>query len=388
MKVLLKIVALCTLLLSSFVVPTTANANDNTVAKFKHFTDVKKDHYAYDAILWAQRNRIINGYSDGRFAPNDTVTEAQFAKMLTNYFELKDSYGNITKTTVATHWADGYYDALAQYAVPLNGYFDNNIRNKPVKRGIVAQALAYLADGQTDLYESINFLLNNEISTGQNPQYQYRDIEKYFGSSNNLTRAQVVAFLYRMDKIGFNRLSDYVDMPNGDSINNLAAIGQNYVHWTLSSSTVNGGYVPKEGLRLTYYPSILTDEKETFNVVKDKSCTKLVNTVSNGHDFCYIENSSSLRMGLYATDWVFFNLTYPMQQGREIKDKSYAGGYENVYVESTSEIVKVKAGTFYNVVVLHYPTGETLYVAKDVGLIKATDSNGEVSIELHSIRSK
>ena len=40
------------------------------------------------------------------------------------------------------------------------------------------------------------------ITTGQNPQFEGIDLNQFFGSSNDLTRAQVAVFLYRMHKIG------------------------------------------------------------------------------------------------------------------------------------------------------------------------------------------
>ncbi|MNH39362.1 hypothetical protein D3C79_1005190 [compost metagenome] len=38
------------------------------------FKDVPEDHFAYDAILWAEEYDIVNGYSDGTFKPNETIT--------------------------------------------------------------------------------------------------------------------------------------------------------------------------------------------------------------------------------------------------------------------------------------------------------------------------
>lgn len=395
MKSLLKKIGICILLFTQ-ALPIVASAHGpsmQTAASYAYFSDVERNHYAYDAIIWAHRKKIISGYGDGRFGPNDDVTEAQAAKMLANYFHLKDTYGNLKKETKSAHWADEYYDALAQYAVPLNGYFHNNIRNQPIKRGVVAQALAYIADGRTNLRESIEFLLFNRITTGQNPEYQYTNLEKFFGVSNHLTRAQIVTFLYRMENEGFHKLSEKIEMPNGESINQLAATGKNYVDSRLrmTEPTAAGGYVPKAGLTLIYAPSFLTDEKETFKVVKEDGCIKLVNTNSSGFDYCYMESAESLILGVADTDWIFFNLTYPMQQGKYVKDKQYnfdylRETYERVYVESTKETVKLKAGTFYNVVVLLYDSGERLYFAKDVGLIKAADSEGNVIIELNSIK--
>ena len=92
------------------------------------FQDITTEHDAYEAIVWAKNRGIISGYADGTFKPNDTITEAQFAKMLSQFLSLKDDKGDLVKYTSASHWTDGYYDSLATYGTPLNGYFDNTLR--------------------------------------------------------------------------------------------------------------------------------------------------------------------------------------------------------------------------------------------------------------------
>ncbi|WP_235615987.1 S-layer homology domain-containing protein [Metasolibacillus fluoroglycofenilyticus] len=184
------------------------------------FKDVPKEHFAYDAVLWAQKYEIINGYSDGTFKPNEMITEQQFAKLLANYFELEIVEDELKKQTTTEIWSDEFYNSLASYGVPLNGYLHNSIRSQPVKRGVVAQAIAHLADAQQNLNSSIEFLLEHSISTGQNPKYENRDLQKFFGSTNNMTRAQVVTLLYRMDSMDFYYISDDAEAIHKNEDNN------------------------------------------------------------------------------------------------------------------------------------------------------------------------
>lgn len=46
------------------------------------FVDVKEDKYYYKAVLWASENGITSGIDETHFAPNDTVTRAQFVTFL------------------------------------------------------------------------------------------------------------------------------------------------------------------------------------------------------------------------------------------------------------------------------------------------------------------
>lgn len=165
------------------------------------FQDVSTDDEAYAAIVWAKDRGIISGYADGTFKPNASITEAQFAKMLVQFLGLKDEKGDIHKNTTASHWTDSYYDSLAAYGTPLNAYFNNTLRNKAVTRGVVAQAIGYLTGNASSLSGSINFMLSQGITIGQNPQFEGKDLNQFFGSANHLTRAQVALFLYRMHNL-------------------------------------------------------------------------------------------------------------------------------------------------------------------------------------------
>lgn len=172
------------------------------------FKDVPVDHYAYDSIKWAKDFGVIGGYPNGTFKPNQVITEQQFASILVNYFDLEQVDEELKKHTPATTASDANYETLAAYSVPLNGYFDNSIRGKAVKRGVVAQAIAHVADGKQNLSKSIEFLLDHAISTGQNPQYENKDIAKFFGATNNITRAQVVSLFHRLDLKDYHYISD------------------------------------------------------------------------------------------------------------------------------------------------------------------------------------
>lgn len=204
-----------------------SNDINTTVAQqvVGQFKDVTKSHYAYDAINWAKSEGIITGYPDGTFKPNESITEGQFAKMLAEFLGLKDDKGDLVKATSASHWSDTYYDSLAAYSVPLNGYFDNALRNKPVKRGVVASAIGNLTGNANSLADSINFMIGEGITTGQNPQFEGKDLNKFFGSNNNLTRAQVAAFLYRMHNIDIEEATGIALIANKNE-EGLSLVGQ------------------------------------------------------------------------------------------------------------------------------------------------------------------
>ena len=64
----------------------------------KDFTDVKGQYY-YDAVRWAAKYGVVNGYGDGRFGPNANITREQLATILCNYAKYKKKYSNVTVNT-------------------------------------------------------------------------------------------------------------------------------------------------------------------------------------------------------------------------------------------------------------------------------------------------
>ena len=58
------------------------------VTGVEDFADVKGQYY-YDAVRWAAKNGVVNGYGDGRFGPNANITREQLATILCNYAKYK-----------------------------------------------------------------------------------------------------------------------------------------------------------------------------------------------------------------------------------------------------------------------------------------------------------
>lgn len=58
---------------------------DVTNCKTSSFTDVKKDIYYLPYIEWANKNNIVNGISETKFAPNKAITREEMAVIIANY---------------------------------------------------------------------------------------------------------------------------------------------------------------------------------------------------------------------------------------------------------------------------------------------------------------
>jgi hypothetical protein len=54
------------------------------------FADVPNGAWYTDPVVWAANNRIVSGYGDGIFGPDDPVTREQFAVILFKYAKMKE----------------------------------------------------------------------------------------------------------------------------------------------------------------------------------------------------------------------------------------------------------------------------------------------------------
>lgn len=53
------------------------------------FDDVAKDKYYFEAVIWAAENKLVNGYGNGKYGPEDAITREQLAVILLNYAKFK-----------------------------------------------------------------------------------------------------------------------------------------------------------------------------------------------------------------------------------------------------------------------------------------------------------
>ncbi len=75
------------------------------------FSDLEENHWSYDEIMNLVGANVLSGYPDGTFKPEKTVTRAEFAKLLVHGLNLEDSkYNGTLKFTDISknHWAYDY----------------------------------------------------------------------------------------------------------------------------------------------------------------------------------------------------------------------------------------------------------------------------------------
>ena len=79
-------------------------------SKFKDVKDSKK--YYYSAVMWASKNRVVNGFKDGTFKPNENITRQDLAVILNNYAKYKNK--DISKKGDISEYTDA--NKISKYA--------------------------------------------------------------------------------------------------------------------------------------------------------------------------------------------------------------------------------------------------------------------------------
>lgn len=121
------------------------------------FTDVSTNHWAYESIIKLSNANIINGYSNGRFGPEDQITRTQAALLISRALNLsletsyKPSYQDINSSS------DGYKQIVA---LTEKGVFSDSTKfnpNDPLTRDQMAKVLVETYQIKMDSNHQVNF---------------------------------------------------------------------------------------------------------------------------------------------------------------------------------------------------------------------------------------
>ncbi|MNW41907.1 Cellulosome-anchoring protein precursor [compost metagenome] len=147
-----------TALATGFIVTTTVSAalptygeewqNAEATQSTVSFTDLPSTHWAYNYIAEMVDRKVISGYPDGKFRPNNTITRAEFAKIMitasgitpkkVNY----SSFSDIESTNWASPFVESVKDYMTGYRTADGKYIFNP--SAPATREDVAVALVKL----------------------------------------------------------------------------------------------------------------------------------------------------------------------------------------------------------------------------------------------------
>ena len=175
------------------------------------FSDLASEHWAYEYITTLAEAKVINGYTDGTFKPNGTITRGEFIKLVMSssmppYIDISEAESTMD------HWAGNYVWIAENYGViEKNSITKENI-DEPITRIEMVRLISMsdmIMKKQKSQFEkstefidvallSLNdlYLLRHAVSRGLITGYD----DGTFKPERTMTRAEAATMIYRFTK--------------------------------------------------------------------------------------------------------------------------------------------------------------------------------------------
>lgn len=191
-------VAITFLLMLVLLIPMSANAGDVST-----FPDVE-NHWVKGTVDWATERDMVKGYPDGKFHPDDKVTEAEFLTMLIRLYD--PTYTG----AVEKHWADPYYAYAKEMNYMLPGHSNAKARDVYMDRYQVAELIAATEGANYKGADAVKYLLVFNLAKGKDKDLS---VKSYHGE-DTLTRAEALQFVRNLSEFGMGGLIMKPDKPS------------------------------------------------------------------------------------------------------------------------------------------------------------------------------
>ena len=216
----------------------TPNASDAS------FTDVAADSYYAEAVSWANAEKIVEGYGNREFGPNDPITREQMATIFYRYVQYKDYddkiSGNIS-LFVDSEQVSSYAIEALNWAVGtglISGIGNNTIAPQgTASRAQVATILMRFCENvisqKTDEQETKMCLITFENN--------YKNAGTY--STVKVEEGKTIKEPNAPSRSGYTFIGWYTDKNAGSKFDFTTAIKEDlilYAHW-MSKSLSSGG---------------------------------------------------------------------------------------------------------------------------------------------------
>lgn len=270
------------------------------------------NHWAQEVITeWSQYG-IVSGYEDGSFKPNNSMTRAEFAVVLSNVFGLVDTKSdNAFEDVKLGAW---YADAVSKVAAAgiMEGANGKFAPSATITRQEVAVALVNAYNLTETGSQSVSFTDSASIANWAVEQVKIMASQGYisgrasgeFDPKANITRAEVLKMFDNMTAALFNKAGTYTQDAKGNVIINtqdvvlkdMAVAGDLYLaqginlgEATLENVTVEGNtFVAGGGVNSIHFNNVTAKKpihvktSKAVRLVSDKN--KIAARIESGQD--------------------------------------------------------------------------------------------------------
>ena len=178
------------------------------------FSDLSAEHWAYQNVQTLVAEGTISGFEDGSFRPNNTVTRAQFVKMIGKG---PDRYSKNFSDVAPNHWA---YEYVMQSGLVAEGT-TNFLPDQAIKRSEVIELLWKRAGSKTG-FKAPN-IITAQASNKEAVAWAYScgivngDDGVHLRLSDTMSRAEGAALIIRSrEKASLGASQSFINVVNDD----------------------------------------------------------------------------------------------------------------------------------------------------------------------------
>ena len=170
------------------------------------FSDLSTEHWAYSYITSLVEKGIISGYPDGTYKPENTVSRAEFMKLIMAALHEGEGY---FKSVEGEHWATPYFKEAEEKEYLMNGTEENDW-DIEITRLEMANILAQVSIGNSifnysPLEEEIKFSDVETLGDMSKSYIEFITHNKFisgypdgtFGPDRTMTRAECATIISR-----------------------------------------------------------------------------------------------------------------------------------------------------------------------------------------------
>lgn len=223
-------------------------------------------HWAEDAISkWSEEYGIINGYDDGTFRPDQSITRGAFAGILDRFLKFQtvspastfsDTPGTYWETEILKLHASGVYLGNNGMALPS----DTITRQQAV--AMIARSFQIEGDTTTLTYadgDQVADYARGYVAEMTRRGYITDSADGYFRPTDPITRAEIVSILNNMVDVLVQSATPYSKDTNGSLLINSSSGA------TLEHMNINGDLILAPGVQGTVSLENVTIEGDVRN---------------------------------------------------------------------------------------------------------------------------
>lgn len=179
------------------------------------FTDLPEDHWAIEYITDLTEKKVVNGYPDGTFNPEGTISRGEFLKLVIAASMPKDVPIGLAPKAI-DHWAGQHLHVAITYGVVSPSDITLENIDLPITRremaAMITKADLNMRGISKNTEQSLTFTDFSQFNTSEREFLTHSISQGYlngypdgsFGPDNEMTRAEAATVVYRFTNIEKN----------------------------------------------------------------------------------------------------------------------------------------------------------------------------------------